>query len=560
MKKIIEDISQINPLFLTDGYKPSHREQYPSGTKMIYSNETPRSNKFSPWANEVVVFGIQSAIRHMEYLFRVNFFKQPKSIAIEWISDEFNVYYGKEFNVEPFEKLWSLGYLPLLIKTLPEGTSCPIGVPFMTIRNTFEDDHEEFFWLTNYLETVLSMWTWKAIDSATIALDYRLALERGVAKTNPGFDVSFHAHDFSMRGMRGEWDITQSGMGFLTSLKGTDSIPAIIGARIYYNAEGMVGATVPATEHSVMSAGTADVNELETFRRLLLDNPTGIISIVTDTYDFFKALREYGTELKELIMSREGTVVFRPDSGNPADILCGVEIKSISDISNGTAMHVNAKIGTHFKYQDKIYRLDKNKDGVRLGIDLCIQEKMVTDVTNESYVKGAVEILDEIFGHTVSETGYKILDSHVGLIYGDAITREKRDEIISRLEAKGYATTASVLGVGSYSLGMRTRDNFGMAVKATAMVNSEGKLIPLFKDPVTDSGTKKSARGLLCVTGNSGEYKLQQDCTWEEENSGALTTIFKNGLFYNESTFTQIRERVEETVSMKMQEYAIANQ
>ena len=150
-----------------------------------------------------------------------------------------------------------------------------------------------------------------------------------------------------------------------------------------------------------------------------------------------------------------------------------------------------------------------------------------------------IEILWDTFGGTINEQGYKVLDSHIGAIYGDSITLERAEQIIDRLKAKGFASTNIVFGVGSYSLGYATRDNQGGAVKSTA-VEIDGKLVEIFKDPVTDDGTKKSAKGLLQVKNGV----LKDQCTWLEEADSDLQTIFINGKFIKTTTLTDIRKRL----------------
>ena len=159
--------------------------------------------------------------------------------------------------------------------------------------------------------------------------------------------------------------------------------------------------------------------------------------------------------------------------------------------------------------------------------------------------KGVIELLWETFGGTVNKQGYKVLDTHIGAIYGDSITPERARQIIKRLKSKGFASTNIVLGVGSYTYQYNTRDTFGFAMKATYVeVNGEGREI--FKDPITDDGTKKSAKGLLYVQKNemNGDYELWDMVSSETERIGELKTIFKDGKFYNETTLTEVRERL----------------
>lgn len=271
----------------TDGYKLGHHRMYPEGTEQVYSNWTPRSNKYFPEATEgSVVFGIQYLIK--EYLikqFEKNFFNLPKKEAVEMFYRRVNNFVGIEsVGYRHIEALYDLGYLPIRIKALPEGSVCPIRVPMMTITNTLP----EFFWLTNYLETIISCTLWMPCTSATRARLYKKELHRHACKTGFPTDVNlgFCCHDFSMRGMAGMEAAIISGMAHMTSFVGSETIPAIAALEEYYGAnsdEELIAATVPATEHSVMCAG-GEEDELGTFKRLINDlYPSGFVSIVSDT-------------------------------------------------------------------------------------------------------------------------------------------------------------------------------------------------------------------------------------------------------------------------------------
>jgi nicotinamide phosphoribosyltransferase len=493
----------MNPLLLTDGYKTSHNKQYPKGTTLVYSNFTPRSNKYAPkGCNEVVVFGTQMVMTQLHEAFEKEFFNKPKDVVCGEMKQELSAYLGSDYDVSHFESLHDLGYLPIHVKSLPEGTKAPIKVPVLTIYNT----HPDFFWVTNYLETILSNLLWKPMTSATIAHQYRKVLTSWMEKTDKerAWFIDWQGHDFSMRGMDSVEAVVSSGLGHLTSFLGTDSLPAIHGARKYYGAKDFVAGSVPATEHSVMCAGGKE-DEIETFRRLLETYPTGILSVVSDTWDLWKVCTEHVVTLKEEILARDGKLVIRPDSGNPVDILCGEQV-------------------IYRDYRDVV----ENSD---------------LDLTHPKY-KGVIELLWDVFGGTINEQGYKVLDSHIGAIYGDSITIERADEICKRLEAKGFASTNVVLGIGSFTYQYNTRDTFGFAMKATYVeVNGEGREI--FKDPITDDGTKKSATGLLSVIyDDNNEYKLIDKVDWATTNDGALQTIYKDGFQYNVTTLEEIRKNL----------------
>lgn len=225
-------MSTTTPIYLaTDFYKLSHREQYPEGTTVVYSTLTPRSNKYAPWSNEIVVFGLQYFIK--EYLierFNKEFFQVPLEEVVTTYENFVKHTLGKEeVYTEHLVQLHNLGYLPIKIEALPEGTLAPMRCPIMTIQNT----EPEFFWLTNFLETILSTTIWQPITSATLAYQYRKVLDEYALKTTGStVGVEFQGHDFSLRGMSSEQSGMVSGMGHLTSFQGTDTIPAIFGDSI----------------------------------------------------------------------------------------------------------------------------------------------------------------------------------------------------------------------------------------------------------------------------------------------------------------------------------------
>ena len=497
----------MNPLLLTDGYKTGHHQQYPVGTTKVYSNFTPRSNKYAPkGCDKVVSFGQQMIMKQIHEYFQKDFFNLPKEVVCGEIKEELSMYLGSDYDVTHFEDLHDLGYLPIVVKALPEGTLVPIKTPVLTIYNT----HPDFYWVTNYLETIISNLLWKPMTSATIAIQYKKVLTKWALETNAEAKefVQWQGHDFSMRGMDSVEAVISSGLGHLTSFTGTDSLPAIYGARKYYGAEGFVAASVPATEHSVMCAGSKE-SEVDTFRRLLQTYPTGILSVVSDTWDLWKVCTEHVATLKEEILARDGKLVIRPDSGDPVDILCG-EVDFIQDLV------------------------------------LCLRKGTNPEDIKPSE-KGVIELLWDVFGGTINEQGYKVLDPHIGAIYGDSITIDRANEICTRLAAKGFASTNVVLGVGSFTYQYNTRDTFGFAMKATYVeINGEGREI--FKDPITDDGTKKSATGLLRVTTGENGYKLVDRQTWAGEQTGELQIIYNNGEFSNIVNFDTIRQRINDEV------------
>lgn len=490
----------MNPLMAIDFYKADHRRQYPEGTEYVYSNFTPRSSRLANvldgFDDRVVFIGLQGYInRVLIDQWKREFFDKPKAEVVAKYKHRMDTSLGEgAVPTDHIEALHDLGYLPLRIKALPEGSRVNIRVPMFTVINTMP----EFYWLTNYIETSISAEIWKPCTTATIAYEYKRLLTSYAIKTGAPMDlVPIQAHDFSFRGMSGAEDAAQSGIGHLTSFAGTDSVAAIDYVEDYYGSDDVVGVSVPATEHSVMCMGTKD-DEIETFRRLINElYPSGIVSIVSDTWDFWKVITEFAVTLKDDILSRTpnaiglAKTVFRPDSGDPIKIICGDD---------------DAEVGS-------------------------------------PEYKGAVQCLWETFGGTETEQGYKLLNERVGLIYGDSITLERAKAILEGLERKGFASTNIVFGVGSYTYQFMTRDTFGFAIKATwGQVQGEGR--DIFKDPKTDDGQKRSAAGLLRVEETEDGFQLFDRQTLEQEKEGAFKTVFENGKLTSKTTFDDIRARL----------------
>lgn len=464
----------INPIYLKDFYKVGHVNQYPEGTSLIFSNFTPRKSRM-PGVNHSVFFGLQYFLQHylgkFEYTLDAH---KPSWMKKEY--EQFMKYTIGNIDASHIEKLWELKYLPLAIYALPELSVVPCGVPALVMYNT----HPDFYWLPNMLETLLSCTLWQPCTSATIAREYRILLDEYAAKTSDIPEmVDYQAHDFSMRGMSSVESACLSGMAHLQYFKGTDTIPALLFNQEYYGHPLHI-ASVPATEHSVSCS--YGMNEREYVNRMLDLYPTGIISIVADSYNLWNFI--YGIAFdKDRIMNRDGKVVVRPDSGDPADIICGIN--------------------------NSLYQVPPHMQ------------------------KGVVELLWDIFGGTINGKGYKQLDTHIGCIYGDSITLDRARDICNRLESKGFASTNIVFGIGSYTYQYNTRDTLGWAMKATyCEVNGEGRAIT--KNPVTDDGTKKSHSGLLKVvytTIPDQHFKVYQNQTWEQfhEPDNELKLVFKDG-------------------------------
>lgn len=524
---------KINSMLLTDFYKFSHRVEYPQNTSKVYSTWTPRTSRIDA-VDKVVAFGFQAFIK--EYLidhFNDNFFNQPQDKILKQYGD-FCVYCldDEQPDVSHIKALHDLGYLPIQIDAIEEGTLVPIRTPMLTIENTIP----EFFWVVNYLETLMSSQLWIASTSATIAHRYYSIMKEAAEKSGSLDGLEWQGHDFSYRGMGSTETAILSGMGHLLSFKGTDNVPAIYGAMEYYNADivGLAG-SVTATEHSVMCANGKE-NEYEFYKKLITEiHPTGILSIVSDTWSFFGVIENIIKPLKDTIMQRNGKTVLRPDSGIPIDILCGTMRDVVTTDSEKKLKSIAEVLLSH-----------KDETLIRIGEQYYLAYKLDEEngITIEKYYPtpedlGLVRLLWNIFGGTINSKGFKELDSHIGAIYGDAITMDGCKAICDALMQLGFASTNVVFGIGSYSYQCQTRDTFGFALKATFVeVDGEGRAI--YKDPKTDNGTKKSQKGMVQV-GEDGSFV---DGFLLKPTTNALKPLYKDGKLLRTTSFEQIRENL----------------
>ncbi len=462
-----------NILLMTDVYKCGHLQQYKPGTNKIYSYLIARSDKKIPYT---CFFGLQ--ILMQEYL------TQPitQEMVYEFLKIRSELLGPNPIDIiEKMNSLAKLGYLPLKIKAVEEGIVMPVKNVLMTITNTLP----EFYWVVGFFESlILKVW-----NTTTVA-SYSMKLKKLVDKYNLNTTGStafsdWQVHDFGYRGCSSEETAAMSGAAHLINFRGTDTIPAVKLLKDIYSATGLIGSSVPASEHSVMCSFGRE-NELDAFKNMLSLYPSGIVSIVSDTYNLWNVLTNFTDILREDILSRDGKVVFRPDSGNPEKILCGDKLAS----------------------------------------------------KGSPQFKGALKILDEKFGSTINKQGFKELNPKVGLIYGDGMYFERVEKILNNLQEMGYATTNIIFGIGGLLLQNHSRDDMGFAIKATySEVNGISQ--ELEKDPITDS-KKKSHKGLIQLIKKNNEFiTIDQQQT---EDGGLLQTVFENGKIIKSYTLNQIRE------------------
>lgn len=659
VNSLINQVPHVNPfLYGTDSYKVSHIRFETAGVKEIYSNFTPRFAKYlktllgDAFDGRYVVFGIQWLLLRLHVMAKTGFFDRPKDVVIAEMRRVLSKYIGQE-DFKHFEALHDLGYLPVIIKTLDEGTTPNVGVPFLTIRNTLP----EFEWLPNFLETLISTELWKQLTVATVARAFkRVSIEAALKTTGSIAGIEWQNHDFHVRGASGFESAAIVGAAFLTSSCGTDNMASLWATENFYfssNDEDLLAGSVSAGEHSVTTSGILteqerakaellseekDITLEEAVQETILDKvesigitlteaerryaksvltekfPNGIVAYVADSFDYWAFVSEIVPSLKAEILARDGKFVVRGDSGNPVDVITGIKDVKIKEVV-ARKFQEELEVGDTFMVEFELYKvvskpvtLPKNmfvpfSELVRNGfirqwdreaelkkhesemlvlneeIDRLNRVFVALDKENEKEIdetleliaelnekqerevkfmidnfviiaaeeKGTIEVLWEIFGGTITDKGYKLLDSHIGMIYGDGITVQRSQEIFARLEAKGFASLNIVYGVGSYSLNMLSRDHLGMAIKATnTIVDIHGTDVdkPIYKDPKTDT-SKKSARGLIRVfKDEAGEIVFEDMQTREQEDTGLLTVAYKDGQFEKFTTIFEIRDRM----------------
>lgn len=579
-----------------DAYKSGHIYQYPKGTEFLAFNMTPRSDKYLNTPNfkdGVIVWGIKRFCQ--DYLrdhWNETFFNQPKDKVVDMTLRIMNGVLGEgAIGREHWEALHDLGYLPIAVDAVPEGTLLPIKVPMLTFMPT----HPDFAWVAGYLEDAFSNELWKATTIATVAFHNRRIAEKWAKETcDNNFHIPWQFHDFALRGLSGMNDGAFNSTGHLTCFKGTDNFAAVYTLDRVYG-EGMevseIGNSVPATEHSVMTANIAAQAKLmfgknyldsdfqryeaerEVFRNLMVDTyPTGILSLVSDSYNYWRTIGTIANDLREVILGRDGKLVFRPDSGNPFYVVCGY--KAI-EFENARAWIVKRMSGNPKYFGELTYEQAKTCDKMEHlpGLDLLRREggyELIVDgetfdgaetlnletmqkvwMSTEE-INGSIKTLWNIFGGTTNEKGFKLLDEHVGLIYGDSITMDLADRIFGRLAEMGFASSNIVFGVGSFAYQYNTRDTLGFAVKATDILIGEDEIF-LCKEPITDMGLKKSAKGCVLaahdVDGNIVAVdQLTKERYLEILPDSAFYTYFMNGVCMNEDNLATIRTRIDSLI------------
>lgn len=586
----------------TDGYKLGHFEQYPETTTRMYGYLGARNAKHMPDVgsdnrNDVLVYGINNMVRELNDIFDDFFKSDLKDMRSTF--DNITAYLGDNNQVEDkIKSLHELGFLPLNIKALDEGTIVKVGVPYMTLNVTVDGFH----WLFGFLEPLITSMTWKPVTAATLSLHFYRLADKFIKKTSDaaGFE-KFQFHDFSARGMGSPEDGIRAGSSHLMMFNGTENYGAVEFVNQLYDTTGeLVSATIPATEHTVACSNILTIQKKlgcsleEAEKQFFIDYitntyPEGMAGYVADTFHFWGFVENILTdkEVKDAINNRSGKVVIRPDSfDNVVEGIVGrintsntltldaypvihsknfslnwLDFKPFShtftkiNISGGTktessydifGLKFNTKTDSdimdelskykYFRVGDKIH---DTKKYIELGsLSMRQPELSIVDVTYEDV--GIIEALYSIYGGSVNSKGYKTLNPKISVIYGDGIDYQRAEQILTELEARGFATDCIVMGLGGGTLQLITRDSLAIAYKASMLVDSELGDIELYKDP-KGGANKTSLKGYITVSNDNG-YVVNQQQPADVESE--LKTIFNDGVFTGTFNLSEVRKRI----------------
>lgn len=468
-----------NILLLTDSYKVSHAQQYESSVKNVYSYLEARGGEFK----DTVFFGLQYLMkRYLEG-------QVVTQERIEEAAEYYAAHFGDEklFNRKGWEYILNVhgGRLPVKIDAVDEGTVVPTRNVLVTVENTDDECH----WLTNYLETLLVQ-VWYPTTVATISRSMKQSIMKALKQSSDDVSgIDFKLHDFGCRGSTSMESAALGGAAHLVNFKGTDTVPALQLAALYYN-EKMAGHSIPAAEHSTITSWGRH-NELEAYRNMLKQFPTGLVAVVSDSYDIYNAVKYiWGRKLKTEVMDRKGTLVIRPDSGDP---------------------------------------------------------KVV--------VPDLLSILDAEFGGAFNDKGYRVLPKFVRLIQGDGINRNTLVEILNAVMARGYSVDNIAFGSGGGLLQDCNRDTCQFAFKCSSVekvIDGVKQMHDVYKQPSL-MASKCSKRGRFRLLQHSSFATPMGGATMMTVNESfvyppagsvnLLQNVFLNGVLTRSQTFKEIREK-----------------
>lgn len=467
----------MNIILKTDSYKLNHWNQYPHDTEGVYSYLESRAGATFPYT---VFFGLQYVLkRYLEG-------EVVTGDDVAEAADLARSHFGRDdyFNQAGWARIVDEhgGRLPVRIKAVAEGTPVPTGNVLMTVENT----DPECYWLTNAIESLLTH-VWYPSTVATLSRSTKELIKHYLDKTaETSTTLSFMLHDFGYRGASSDETAAIGGAGHLVNFMGTDTVPAIELVNQYYGSTGVVGLSVAATEHSVMTA-RGESGEFDVVDQLLDEYPTGILSVVADSYDVYAFVRKICSTYRRRILDRDGVFVVRPDSV--------------------TAAHPSPAALTRW----------------------------------------IVYTLWQSFGGDQNSKGHIVLDPHVRVLWGDGIDPSGVRSILDEVTHGGFSAENLVFGMGGGLLQKIDRDTQRFAFKASA-VKRGGLWHDVYKRPLDES--KASKRGRLRLERRTdGELRTQSAITAHALADGSvkyrpdlLETVFENGEIVKSYTFDQVRQ------------------
>jgi nicotinamide phosphoribosyltransferase len=459
---------EINRIIDTDSYKSSHFLQYPPNTTLVHSYLESRGSERN--YTETVFFGLQYLLKR--------YFTRPFTKENVLEANEVITAHGEPFNLSGWLSLIEKhnGTLPLRVRAVAEGSIVPTRNVLMTVENT--DD--EFFWLTGWFESQL-MRLWYPITVATQSYYIKRDVYQFLQETSDDADaeIAFKVHDFGSRGVSSQETAAIGGAAHLVNFMGTDTMSALLIHRNFYHSS-MAGFSIPAAEHSTVTSWGRE-NEIDAYRNMIrqFGKPNALFAVVSDSWNIYEAVEKiWGEQLKQEVIDSGATVVIRPDSGDPVEVVGKV-----------------------------------------------------------------AEILGEKFGVETNSKGYKVL-KNVRIIQGDGVNPVSIHNICQSLKDKGFSTSNIAFGIGGALLQKIDRDTMKFAYKCSAIVR-DGKLVDVYKEPITDKG-KNSKKGRLdLIKDETGEYKtvVLPDIETISADNSQLNTVFEDGKVLVDDNLESIRKR-----------------
>lgn len=458
-----------NLILCTDSYKASHWLQFPPGMDGLFSYFESRGGAY----DQTVFFGLRAIVE--EYLI------DPISLADIDEAERFMLAHGEPFNRAGWERIVRkhAGLMPVVIKAVPEGSVVPTHMPLFTVEST----DPQLPWVTNYLETLLVR-TWYPITVATLSWHAKKSILEFLYRTSddPLAEIDFKLHDFGARGVSSGESASLGGAAHLVNFKGSDTVEGVELANRVYNAGEMSAFSIPAAEHSTITAWGRE-REGEAYRNMLhqFALPGKLMACVSDSYNLWDAIDNlWGSVLRQQVIDSGATVIIRPDSGTPHEVVLE-----------------------------------------------CLQR------------------LEARFGSKMNKRGYRVLN-HVRVIQGDGINPRSITEILAHAAKNGYSATNVAFGMGGGLLQQCNRDTLRFAFKASAAHFADRGWVPVSKNPFTDPGkASKGGRLMLFKDDGKWAVGMDTD-GWRDRKIQMLSDVYRDGATYDWQCLDEIRKRAME--------------